>query len=231
MGIQADLLSRKDTAAMLKVTIRCLHNFVKRGLLKQVGKGRQVYFHRADVVALLETMGGNLDLASVATTAMRALIKAEQCEKVLNKLLSTLGFTSLPLVTTQAGIFRLHERAKGLLAEKEGSAEAGTIFHFAQELFGISEEYLRLVEHHTADGEPWRVYLEASEQLCKLAPRHRLVHDYELASAYGFLEAARRHIRAVAYAYVRATHGASVADEAFIGDNAFDPVITTLFPN
>ena len=231
MGIQSDLLSRKDTASLLRVTIQCLRKFVKQGLLKPEGRGRQVCFRRADVVALLETVGGTMDLASVANTAMRALIKAEQCEQVLNKLLSTLGFTSRPLVTSRAAILRLYERAKGYRAEKEGTSEAGTVFYFSQELFGISEEYLRLVEHYTADGEPWRVFLEASEKLCELAPRHRLVHDYELASAYGFLEAARRHIRSVAYLYVRATHGAKVADDAFIGDNAFDPVITTLFPN
>jgi hypothetical protein len=105
------------------------------------------------------------------------------------------------------------------------------VFHFAKELLSLTEEYVRLAAHHTGDGEPWRVYLEACEKICRLAPSERLLYDHELATAYGYIISARRHVRSVAYFYVRSEYGREVADKSFIGDNAFDPVITTLFPN
>jgi len=231
MGTLPDLLPRVAAAKMLRVTVRTLSNFVRQGLIKPVIRERRVYFHHTDITTLLETMGGNMDLASVATMAMRAFVRAEQCEKKLASLLILLGVDSPPLSTSKKAVLDLYKRVRELRAKQDGSSEAGEIFYLSKELLGISEEYLRLVEHYTANNEPWRVFLEVSQHLCKLAPRNRFTHDHELTRAYGFLEAARRHVRSVAYFYVRASHGRNVADTAFVGDNAFDPVITTLFPN
>ena len=231
MGTPADMLTPGAAAKLLKVTTRTLNNYVSQGLLQAVYEQRRCFFRRADVIALAEVFNEGNDLAAVATTAIRALIRAEQCEKRLNELLSLLGFTTVSLVTTEPGILELYHRAIRMHSNEEPIVIAAQVFQFAKELLAFNEEYLRLVEHHTGDDEPWRVYLVACEKLTALTPFDRMVHDLELSTAYSYVVAARRHIRSVAYFYVRARHGAAVADEAFIGANAFEPIITTLFPN
>lgn len=231
MTTPPDLLTRKAAAGVLKVTPRTLTNYVTQGLLTPVVEQRKICFRRADVIALAEAFNNGNDLASVTNTAIRALVRVEQCERKLNELLSLLGFTTVTLSTSEKGILELYARAKDMLTLEEPIFIAGQVFHFAKELLAFNEDYLRLVEHHTGEGEPWRVYLGACEKLCQLTPVSRLEHDHELATAYSYVTAARRHVRAVAYFYVRMIHGVLVADEAFIGDNAFDPVIATLFPN
>lgn len=231
MGTPPDLFTRKETATVLGVTVRTLSNYVTQGLLVPVIEKRKAHFRRGDVLALAEVLRAGNDLAAVTGTALRALVRAEQCERKLNELLGLLGFTTVSLPTTTKGLLELYHRAHRISGWEEPSIIASQVFHFAKELLAFNEEYLRLVEHHTGDAEPWRVFLAACERLARLTPTDRMVYDHELASAYSYIPVARRHLRAVAYFFVRSSHGSEVADKAFIGDNAFDPVITTLFPN
>jgi len=231
MGTPPEKLTRNGAAKILKVAVRTLGSYVEQGLLIPVREGRKVFFRRSEVVALLEVLREGRDLPAVTTMAMRAFIRAEICEKKLNDLLSFLGFTSIPLETSARGVLELYERAKGFHDLDAGLSDAGQVFHFAKELLAMTEEYLRLVAHHTGDGEPYAVYLKACAKIAELAPAPRLLYDHELAAAYGYVASARRHVRSLAYFYVRSEYGRDVADKSFIGDNAFDPVITTLFPN
>jgi hypothetical protein len=216
---------------MLRVHLRTLDKMVQQGLLTTVMRGRKGYFYRTDVTAVLQVFDGRTDFASTTNLAMRAFVRAETCEKKLAELLDMLGFTTAALGTEDGEIERLYMKAKEYMAIEEPVFEAAPLFYFAKSCLATTEHYFALVGQRTHDAEPWRPFLEATQKLCELAPRKIFNQDQELASAYGYLEAARRHVRATSYFFVRATEGRKVAHEAFIGGSAFDPIIPLLYPH
>lgn len=231
MGTPGELVSWAQAAKMLRVGVQTVAKISNQGMLTPVWKGRKRFFHRVDVVALMQIFNGKTDFASVANLAMRAFLRAEQCEKKLTELLDILGFTSVPLDITEKGVTSLYAQALALREEQSPVFIAAEIYMFAKRVLATTEEYFTLVEKITKDAEPWRAFLDACQQLLELAPREAMRLDHELTAAYGFLEAARKHIRCVAYFYVRRSHGAKAARDAFIGDGAYSPLITTLFSN
>lgn len=50
---QEELLTRKEVAEMLKISLGTLHNWVKKGVLKSYGIRNRVYFKRSEVEGAL----------------------------------------------------------------------------------------------------------------------------------------------------------------------------------
>jgi len=230
MGTPGELVSWRQTAKMLGVTTRTVANLSKQGMLKPVWKGRKRFYLRSDVTALLTIFNGKTDFASMANLAIRAFVKAEMVEKKLEELLNILGFSSHSLDTDEASVTAFYEQAKrGLRREHQTMPQQ--VMLLAKKLLALSEEFLRLVEQYTGEAEPWKVFLDLAHSTCMRAPRELFTYDYELASAYGYLDAARRHMRSLSYFYVRIQHGVETATRAFVGDNHLDPVMSVLYPN
>lgn len=231
MGTPRTLVTRRQTAKLLKVSLWTLSRFVAQGLLQPVWVGKRLHFRRDDVTAFTKAFNGKLDLPSVANTAIRAFVRVQQCERRLEELMDLMGLAGTTLSTDKPAVLDFYRRAQELGGQQEPVLNAAQLFHFAKECLAITEEYFRLAEEYTSSAEPWRIFLHACEVLSKLQPRERFTHEHELSAAYGYVAAARRHVRAVAYFYVRNVHGQRTADKAFVGSGAFDPLITTLFPN
>lgn len=230
MGTPAGLVGRSEAARLLHVHPRTIASMVKQGMLKQVVRERKSYISRAEIVALGLVFNGKTDYSSILNLAIRAYMKADAAEKRVREMADLLGLDAEPLESDEGSIVTLYENVKKRLSEKP-PVDALEVRILARRLHGISEEYLRLVEHYTCDDEPWRSYLELAGYLSVNAPRSYFPADQELATAYGYLEAARRHLRAVAYQHVRIRYGRDEANQAFIGTHMADDLIATMFPH
>ncbi len=54
-----EYLTRNELAALLKVDLSTIHNWVKKGKLIPLGIGSRVYFKRSDIESLLVPFGKN----------------------------------------------------------------------------------------------------------------------------------------------------------------------------
>ena len=231
MGTTGEWVTVDAAARLLRVTRATIFNYRRRGLLVSgYRKDRKTYFRRVDVLAIKQTKHGTRDIVEVSHLATRALAQSEQCERKLNELLGLLGLTNVALDTSEKGIRDLYERLRILAKARDPLTIASQVFHIAKSILAVDEAYLQLVAKYVSAEEPWDVFLAASNKIAELMPVRWLSTDPELAASYGYLNAARRHIRSVAYFYVRAMSGKRAADATFIGDSAFDPLIATLFP-
>jgi hypothetical protein len=96
----------------------------------------------------------------------------------------------------------------------------------------VTEEYLHLAAQVTGESEPWVPYMEAAQKLYEDAPRDRFAARKDLEVAYAYISAARRHLRQVAFFYIREVHGGRRAHRAFpevsVGDRD-DQIINLIF--
>ncbi|SRX73353.1 helix-turn-helix domain-containing protein [Aequorivita antarctica] len=53
---KVELLSRKETAKFLNITLVTLHNWTKSKLIKPYYKGRRVYYKKCEIVASLTSI-------------------------------------------------------------------------------------------------------------------------------------------------------------------------------
>lgn len=229
MGTPRDLVSRREAARLLRVTPRTVTSMVKQGLLKPVWKERKVYYPRADILAISQLFDGKTDFVSIRNLALRAFVRAEEAEKKVYEICSLLGLTTHFIETDEQSILQLYTEVKAAL-KVDPPVNAVEVMALAKRFLALTEEYFRLVEHYTCDEEPWRPYLEAVQHFTLKKPMKYIEADPELGAAYGYIEAARRHLRAVSYFYVHTRDGGDAANSAFIGEHFSDDLIATLFP-
>lgn len=221
------LLSSIEAARALRVTIRTIGNLTKQGLLEPVFIERKQFFRQEDIQNYLTVFKGRTDWASVASIALRCNARVQILERKVDSLLQVLGLSSTTLSVEEEEIARLYELAMMGL-KNEAPLDANTVLYFAQQMLSMNEEYLHLVQTVTGNQEPWRVFLELSQHLSEEAPRTKFKTDQELAEAYGFMEAARRHMRPLAYFYVRRKNGVRKANAAFPEEDFSTPVVSLL---
>jgi len=203
MGSREDLVTAVEAAELLGVTADMVHKMVRQGMLSPVlerGAARQQqHFHRSEVAAVAALRLMKLDLASVANLATRALAVAQRQEQQLEEVRALLGLRHRNLGCEEEEIVSLFVQAQDANETEHSPEEAR---EWASVFFGITEEYLRLVARHTATSEPWKPFLLLGE---------KLVEEGHAA----LVEAARRHLRQVAYFYLRNQEGQRVAHAKF----------------
>ena len=56
--IEEDLLTRKETAKLLRISLPTLADWTRQGILKSINLGRRVLYSRSEVQRVLEQKGG-----------------------------------------------------------------------------------------------------------------------------------------------------------------------------
>ncbi len=56
--VEEDLLTRKETAKLLRISLPTLADWTRQGILKSINLGRRVLYARSEVQRVLEQKGG-----------------------------------------------------------------------------------------------------------------------------------------------------------------------------
>lgn len=207
---------------MLGVTISTLQVMVRKGMIQPDHSSKRVtaasFFQLSEVAALADLRFQRLDMPTLATMAMRALAISKSNEKRINQIADLLGLNSKTLSTEEADVVALHIEAQDLLAEDRDLAP-DEIRRWANIFYAVTEDYFRLVVHYTSTETPWEPFLGLAQKLSEGAPTEKFIFHKDLESAYGYLEAGRRHLRTVTYFYFRAKYGQRAANRSFIEMN------------
>jgi excisionase family DNA binding protein len=210
-----DLLTQEEAAEVMGCTKRTIQNLTKSGQLRiAAGDGFKLkrLYHRTEVEALREAREGSFDLAHANAIAHQAWAMARQNERMIKKLFDFLGFNVPRLKMRDRDIISLYAQMEEMLGNTL-DLDPTEVQSWAEVFYAMKEEYFQRVMEVTDDDEPWRIPLELVRRMCKEAPARKFSADKELASAYGYLDVARRALRSVSYFYVRALHGKKVAEQ------------------
>jgi hypothetical protein len=226
-------VSYAEAAKLLGVQTAAVGYLVRSGIIRPIETGHN--FKRRllvrEVAALAEVRGKKLTLPEVAGLALRAYALSKGNDQVIQELCHLLGVNHHALETTQEAVLALYLRARDTLTDLE-QPDAEQVLEWARIFLAMNEGYLKLTEDHTANETPWQPFLAAAQKLSEEAPRHLFGARKELESAYGYLEAARRHLRHLAYFYVRDKSGARTANKAFDMQGDYSaPIVSLLFPH
>lgn len=228
-----DCVTVEEAAKLLSVNLRTLRKMISDGTLLPVFQGRKIrggtYLRRIEVVALVDLRSQNVDLASVASMAMRALAVSKSNERRLNHLDDLLMLRTKTLETTESEVISRYIEAQDLVDQELSQLPADEVRRWANFFYAMDESYLRMIAHYTTTEEPWEPYMSLAQKFSERAPRSLFGMNKDLETAYGYLEAGRRHLRTIAYFYFRAKNGGATANAVFAEmDMSFDAEIARL---
>lgn len=236
MGTPADIIPAKTAAKMLGVTRSTVQWMMRQGMLTAVphpkSRPQERYFRVHDVAALVEARSKPRGRAAVL--AEQAIMLSKSNARRLDEICHVLGLDVAVLETSEEAIVALYLKAEEmqLLGERDRIREnPKEILEWARAIYAIDESYLKLVHHFTAIEEPWDVFLSLAQRLSEEAPFARFALHKDLEHAYGYLEAARRNIRHVAFFYSR-QKTTRIKDARFDKEEDYaEPILRLLFPH
>ena len=185
----------------------------------------------ADVEAIRELKRRRLDLPSIAAMAAQALYANRTLERSVRRLLDVLG-ADMPIMLLDEDSARiLLSRTKAML-KSMCTPTASDVLRWSRTFYALGEEHMAQIELYTGEKEPWRPFLELAEKLCGDVAEITTVNT-QLEVAYGYLMMARRNVRNVAYHYVRAHEGRSMAAKTFphVTGDVHEEVLALMFPS
>jgi DNA-binding transcriptional MerR regulator len=200
-----------DAAGMLGVHERTVRQWVRRGVLRPLYRGKRLFFALPDVTALADLGGERLSLDALAKLAHVADARSRSVELRVRELYDVLGLSRAELDRSEAAVLECFDDATDAL-ESDDALTSPQRRQWADRFFGIDEGYLQLVERFTRCAEPWRVYIDLGT---RLAAEARAVEGGGIATELRYLDAARAHLRHVGYFYCRASRGQTVAKAVF----------------
>jgi len=229
-----DLITAEEAALMLEVTVGMIHKMTRNGLLtsyfERNGSKVRKLFRRDEIAAVASIRLKRLDLVTAMNVGIRALALSQSLEHRIDEISALLGLEGETLSHEEIDVVALHVEVQEAL-DTMNKPDAETVRHWATIFLSITEEYLRMVELFTACDDPWKDFLLLGEKLANEAPKNEFSHNRMLQAAYSFLEPARRHLRQVAYFYVRNHNGRVVANKKFPGmeKNLDETLINLMF--
>jgi hypothetical protein len=211
-----EILSTEQAASILGINPRLVRDYIRRGVLKRVEeKGKDIHVMLSDVASLASVLATRLDFARVAQVAMKALVTASQVALRIRRIEALLGIDSNALDTNEEAVIAFYQECVDIVGDYTQDMPADEVLNWAYRLSNITEDYISLAVLHTGNLEPWQAYLTAAQKLYDAAPREAFRHRKDLEVAYGYIAAARRHIRQVVYFYLRSELGARNANRMF----------------
>lgn len=211
-----EILSTEQAADILGIDSRLVRSYIWRGVLKRVsGKGKNIHVLLSDVASLASILSTRFDFARVAQTAMKALVTASHAALRLRRIEALLGIDSFALDTSEEAILAFYCACVDLIGDYTQDLSADEVLRWAYKLANVTEEYIAATILHTGDQEPWQTFLCAAQKLHEAAPRETFRHRKDLEVAYGYIAAARRHLRQVTYFYLRKELGAKKTNDMF----------------
>lgn len=225
MGRNEDRVGLDEAAKLLGVSTRQVRYMVRQGRILPV-PGDALLFRLEDVNALLELRLRRMDLPATTGLAMQAHCLSRSTSDRLDKLYRFLGLENNRLLYDEDHVVALYFKAKDVLEEDLSKLENEAVLEWATTFNAIDESYLRMVEQHTFNETPWEPYLSLAHAIME----QRAGNESSNANfAYACLDSGRRHLRFVAYFFVRNKNGAKVADASF-EEGADEEVIAQLYP-
>lgn len=211
-----EILSTEQAADILGIDSRLVRSYIYRGVLKRVDeKGKDIHVLLSDVASLAGMLASRFDFARVAQTAMKALVAVSQLSLRLRRVEGLLGVNSTALDTSEEAVVAFHRECTDIVGDYTQDMSADEVLRWAHKLANVTEEYIAACVLYTGDQEPWQTFLLAAQKLYEAAPRDVFRYRKDLEVAYGYIAAARRHIRQVAYFYLRAELGVRKANHMF----------------
>lgn len=218
-----------EAAKMLGVSGRQLRYMVRQGRILPVPgrtKGEPMLFRLEELHALLDLKDRRVDLATIAGLATQAHCLGRSAIERLDKLCQFLGLENNRLPDDEDHVMSLHMRAQDTLPRDLSSLEPSVVMFWASTFNAIDESYLRAIEKHIEDPEPWGTYLALA---CAIMEQQPTSADSNMKFAYACLDSARKHLRHAAYFFLRARNGTRVANAAF-NDEVDEEIIGQLHP-
>lgn len=211
-----EILSTEQAADILGIDSRLVRSYIWRGVLKRVhGKGKNIHVLLSDVASLASVLSTRFDFARVAQTAMKALVTTSHVALRLRRIEAMLGIDSSFLDTSEEAVVAFYCECVDIIGDYTQDMPADEVLNWAYKLSNITEEYISATILHTGDQEPWQAFLSAAQKLYEAAPRERFRYRKDLEVAYGYVAAARRHLRQVTYFYLRKELGAKKTNDMF----------------
>lgn len=218
MGSKTPFVTTREAADLLGVSTVMIYGYVRTGKLKsctrQCGgeKVRNHLFHRADIECLLKARAAkrlhpvpvNSILAQTAITAA----KCRELEVKVNGLLELLGGPYTTIDLTENGVHSIFRKVNAIRNCRNNTADSA--LWLAYTVYHLDENFLIALEQFELEPEPWVPLLQAVQRLqTQLAGRP----DSYTKAVHEYLCIARRHLRAVAFEYVRMAHGFRKAEQ------------------
>jgi len=233
MGSNATLLTTKEVADYLGTSRGVVYWYVRTGRLrkhsKRIGKNKQPesLYALEDVQLLFgKRKRERATHGEALARAVRAEAISRDLERRVDALCELFGLVEGGLDTSDGEVRLQHRRAVELADPETPGVTDEEATELARMANRINEEYLRLVELHVSDPEPWCVYMDALRRCIGDVGKRS---DEPARALLFLLNGARRHLRQVAFEYVRTARGHIKAEEMIEEEPApFDDAIVAL---
>jgi hypothetical protein len=209
-----ETVTTEEAARLLGVSERSVRNYADQGILRRFGESNKLLVSLKDILSLSSMLSKCFDFTTTAKTALRALVSAVRAERRLERVEMLLGIDSSVLGTDEADVLEVLTTCASTMTDFTEDLTAQDILNWSYLLSNVTEEYLNLVDLYTANSEPWVPFMEIAQKLYESAPRENFGHRKDLEVAYAYLTAARKHLRQVAYFYIRGKYGKTKAHAA-----------------
>ena len=230
MGSDTNLITATEAAEILGVSVAQVHVVHRNGLLEALhppgtrknnltGK----LFRRDDVVILRDAreQTAGASTARLKQLALQAIVTSRRVEHRLAELTNYLGLEDHSLSLERDDVVALYTRMNEL-GQDHTMVVHEDLVPWSRQLLGVTAEFLGLVEQHTGDKEPWRVFMRAGKSLtlnCSAGSSARMYVDHACAN-----------LRNVAYFYIRGVYGVRVANKMFPKEGYSTELIRTMLP-
>ena len=210
-------LTAKEAARILRLSPQTIWSYVKNQLLPvyilPYGKKR---ISRNALYEFMELRERNqLTMVHVFKLASTALLRVASLEEKVKQLEDLAGIDTVHLDTSQIAVANFYEECVELFTDYTADMRPAYVLDWAYRLAAVNEEYLEAVRVYMRTEEPWTIFMEAAQKMSDAAPRERFAARKDLEVAYGYLDAARIHLRQVCYFYIHNNHGKQKANRAF----------------
>lgn len=165
--------------------------------------------------------------SNAAQLARQALALSQAVKRRFDALCHTLGVDGRVLSYEEEDVYRLHVRVQRALHPNRYRFSDKTKLAWASVFNAIDESYLHHVQQLSECRSPWLHYMQLANKLVALSA---VEEEAGRSFTHGCLESARKHLRSVAYFYVRNELGSTPANALFLDTNAVEEVIAHLHP-
>lgn len=209
-------ISVNEAAEILGVTPARVYQMYREDLIRGVGRLRQdLQFSLEEVCALAELRESNesMGLGRIRAQLVQLSARMTALERSMESMERVIGLRARRVGHSKIEIASLQAKAEKAL--EEPALELSDIREWSEVFMGLHEEFFDLLEVHTDDPEPWRLFLELSQKMyedCPLAGRFK---NEELLATRAELDVARSNLRQAAWAYVYKRRGSAFSRQEF----------------
>lgn len=208
----------EEAAGILSTSVDGVRSFMRRGILRPhypKGKGwqKKIEFDSEEVSALAEVREMKLDPDKLASFAVRAYTASRAFERRLDRLEQFMEAHVRKLPGDEESVVALYE--KGMDALGYTPVEQSEIVEWSNIFIAMGEEFFEALEAYTDNGEAWLVFYQLVRNISADTPVDELYQDPELAAAYQYFEASRRHFLRIVNFHVRNRFGVRTANRIF----------------